>query len=87
MKFNFFYEHNNNNNNRHKETQMISLVGFVFQGDEKGEDGKGKVKVRHIDLPIEIRGHGLSQKDLDNALEKEVINFIDNNRKEQKNLN
>ena len=48
----------------------------VFQGDEKGEDGKGKVKVRHIDLPIEMRGHGLSQKDLDNALEKEVKFYI-----------
>ncbi|XP_058796639.1 heat shock 70 kDa protein 4 isoform X2 [Phymastichus coffea] len=41
------------------------------ESDEKADDGKGKVKVRHIDLPIDIHGYGLLQSDLDHALEKE----------------
>ncbi|KAJ8667135.1 hypothetical protein QAD02_008797 [Eretmocerus hayati] len=41
------------------------------EGDDKTEDGKSKVKVRHVDLPIDTKGYGLSQKDLDYALEKE----------------
>lgn len=43
------------------------------EGDDKSEDGKGKKKVpvRTVDLPIEVRGFGLPQRDLDAALEKE----------------
>ena len=47
-----------------------------FKGEEKAEESKGKVKVRYVDLPIEIRSYGLSSKDLDAALEKEVINIL-----------
>lgn len=49
----------------------------MFQGDEKGDE-KGKVKVRHVDLPIESRGYGLSQKEFDNALEREVRSLNEN---------
>ncbi|XP_076237463.1 heat shock protein 70Cb isoform X2 [Calliopsis andreniformis] len=43
------------------------------EGDDKGEEGKGKKKVpvRTIELPVEAHGFGLSQRDLDAALEKE----------------
>ncbi|KAG7206377.1 hypothetical protein KM043_003742 [Ampulex compressa] len=43
------------------------------EGDDKAEDGKGKKKVpvRTIELPIETHSYGLSQRDLDAALEKE----------------
>lgn len=46
----------------------------MFQGDDKGEDAKGKKKVpvRTIELPIEANVNGLSQRELDVALEKEV---------------
>ncbi|XP_053973467.1 97 kDa heat shock protein isoform X2 [Hylaeus anthracinus] len=41
--------------------------------DDKGEEGKGKKKipVRTIELPVESYGCGLSQRDLNAALEKE----------------
>ncbi|KAF7386825.1 hypothetical protein HZH66_011277 [Vespula vulgaris] len=43
------------------------------EGEDKGEDGKGKKKVpvRTIELPIEANVNGLSQRKLDAALEKE----------------
>ncbi|XP_076619212.1 heat shock protein 70Cb isoform X2 [Colletes latitarsis] len=43
------------------------------EGDDKGEDGKGKKKIpiRTITLPVEAYSCGLSQRDLDNAIEKE----------------
>ncbi|XP_011497950.1 PREDICTED: heat shock 70 kDa protein 4 isoform X2 [Ceratosolen solmsi marchali] len=41
------------------------------EADDKAEDVKNKVKVRHISLPIDVCGYGLSQLDLDNATEKE----------------
>ncbi|XP_053598001.1 97 kDa heat shock protein [Microplitis demolitor] len=42
------------------------------EGDDKGEDkGKKKLPVRSIDLPIEIHAGGLSQNELDTAMEKE----------------
>ncbi|XP_008202915.1 heat shock 70 kDa protein 4L isoform X1 [Nasonia vitripennis] len=52
-------------------SRIKTALSWFSSGDEKGEDGKNKVKVRHIDLPIDIRGHGLTQKELDHALEKE----------------
>lgn len=50
----------------------------MFQGEDKGEDGKGKKKVpvRTIELPIEANVNGLSQRKLDAALEKEVLLFF-----------
>lgn len=46
---------------------------FLFQGDDKGEEkGKKKVPVRTVDLPIEANVCGLSLRDLDAAMEKEV---------------
>lgn len=45
----------------------------MFQGDDKSDDkGKKKVAVRTIDLPIEANVCGLSLRDLDAAVEKEV---------------
>lgn len=45
----------------------------MFQGDDKGEEkGKKKVSVRTVDLPIEANIYGLSLRDLDAAMEKEV---------------
>ncbi|XP_031834751.1 heat shock protein 70Cb isoform X2 [Nomia melanderi] len=43
------------------------------EGDDKGEENKGKKKIpiRTIDLPWETHGFGLSQQDLENAQEKE----------------
>ncbi|XP_012261434.2 heat shock 70 kDa protein 4 isoform X2 [Athalia rosae] len=44
------------------------------EGDDKNEDGKGKkkgVSVRTVDLPVESTTNGLSQRDLDAAIEKE----------------
>ena len=37
------------------------------------EETKGKVKVRTVELPIELRlAYGMSQKELDHATEKEL---------------
>lgn len=47
---------------------------FLFQGDDKNEEkGKKKVSVRTIDLPIDANVCGLSLRDLDAAMEKEVV--------------
>lgn len=53
----------------------------MLQADDSKEEGKSKVKIRHIDLPIDVRGYGLSQKDLDHALEMEVRYSRHNNCK------
>ncbi|XP_015429034.1 PREDICTED: 97 kDa heat shock protein isoform X2 [Dufourea novaeangliae] len=43
------------------------------EGDDKGEDNKRKKKVPvcTVDLPVEVHGFGLSQRDLDAAQQKE----------------
>ncbi|XP_012234476.1 97 kDa heat shock protein isoform X2 [Linepithema humile] len=42
------------------------------EGDDKGDDkGKKKIPIRTVELPIEASVCGLSQQDLDNAVEKE----------------
>ncbi|CAL7936427.1 unnamed protein product [Xylocopa violacea] len=50
------------------------IFSWFSSGDDKNDESKGKKKVpvRTIDLPVEIRGYGLSQRDLDAALEKEA---------------
>ena len=46
---------------------------FLFQGDDKNDDkSKKKIPIRTIDLPIEANVCGLSPRDLDAAVEKEV---------------
>ncbi|XP_076619211.1 heat shock protein 70Cb isoform X1 [Colletes latitarsis] len=49
------------------------IRSWFSSGDDKGEDGKGKKKIpiRTITLPVEAYSCGLSQRDLDNAIEKE----------------
>ncbi|XP_017754764.1 PREDICTED: 97 kDa heat shock protein isoform X2 [Eufriesea mexicana] len=45
------------------------------EGDDKNDESKGKKKVpvRTIDLPLEMREYGFSQRELDIAMEKEAI--------------
>jgi hypothetical protein len=45
---------------------------FLFQGDDKDEKGKKKIAIRTVELPIETDICGLSVRDLDAAVEKEV---------------
>ncbi|XP_047360287.1 97 kDa heat shock protein isoform X1 [Vespa velutina] len=49
------------------------ILSWFSSGDDKGEDAKGKKKVpvRTVELPIEANVNGLSQRELDAALEKE----------------
>lgn len=58
-----------------KNKIIISFGRSFFQGDDKGEDGKGKKKVpvRVTELPIEARAGGLAQHELESAIEKEVM--------------
>jgi hypothetical protein len=44
----------------------------MLQGDDKAEETKNKFKIRHVSLPINIRGYGLSQQKLDSLMEEEV---------------
>ncbi|XP_014217744.1 heat shock 70 kDa protein 4L [Copidosoma floridanum] len=54
------------------------------ENDEKGDDNK-KVKIRLVELPIEVRSYGMSQKDLDNALERE-FKMISEDRQEKERI-
>ncbi|KAI4493155.1 hypothetical protein M0802_009572 [Mischocyttarus mexicanus] len=49
------------------------ILSWFRSGEDKGEDAKGKKKVpvRTIELPVEANINGLSQRELDIALEKE----------------
>lgn len=57
------------------------------EGDDKGEDGKGKKKVpvRTVELPVESHVCGFSQRDLDLALEKE-FKMIAEDRQEKERV-
>lgn len=50
---------------------------LFLKGDDKNDESKGKKKIpiRTIDLPVDMCEYGLSQRDLDTALEKEV-NYV-----------
>ncbi|XP_033195781.1 heat shock protein 70Cb isoform X1 [Bombus vancouverensis nearcticus] len=49
------------------------ILSWLSSGDDKNDESKGKKKVpiRTIDLPVDMCEYGLSQRDLDAALEKE----------------
>ncbi|CAD1476099.1 unnamed protein product [Heterotrigona itama] len=50
------------------------ILSWLSSGDDKNDESKNKKKVpiRTIDLPVDMRECGLSQRDLDAALEKEA---------------
>ncbi|XP_012138186.1 heat shock protein 70Cb isoform X2 [Megachile rotundata] len=56
------------------------------EGDDKDENkGKKKIPVRNIELPVEMHGFGLNQRDLDAALEKEC-KMIAGDRQEKERI-
>ncbi|XP_012287319.1 97 kDa heat shock protein isoform X2 [Orussus abietinus] len=57
------------------------------EGDEKGDDGKGKKKVsiHMVDLPVEAQVYGLSHRDLENAMEREC-KMIEEDRQEKERV-
>ncbi|XP_043803060.1 heat shock 70 kDa protein 4 isoform X1 [Apis laboriosa] len=50
------------------------ILSWLSSSDDKNDENKGKKKVpiRTIDLPVEMREYGLSQRDFDAAVEKEA---------------
>ncbi|OAD58715.1 Heat shock 70 kDa protein 4L, partial [Eufriesea mexicana] len=58
-----------------EEKQQHQQQQNNMDGDDKNDESKGKKKVpvRTIDLPLEMREYGFSQRELDIAMEKEAI--------------
>ncbi|XP_017796871.1 PREDICTED: 97 kDa heat shock protein isoform X2 [Habropoda laboriosa] len=56
------------------------------EGDDKSDENKGKKKVpvRTVELPVEVRGSGLSQRDLDAALEKECKMVVEDRQEKER---
>nr|XP_034171697.1 97 kDa heat shock protein isoform X1 [Osmia lignaria]XP_034171698.1 97 kDa heat shock protein isoform X1 [Osmia lignaria] len=62
------------------------ILSWFSSGDDKDENkGKKKVPVRNVELPVEVHGFGLSQRDLDAALEKEC-KMIAEDRQEKERI-
>ncbi|CAK9803699.1 97 kDa heat shock protein [Anthophora quadrimaculata] len=56
------------------------------EGDDKSDENKAKKKVpvRTVDLPVEVRGSGLAQRDLDTALEKECMMVAEDRQEKER---